>query len=34
MKLALLEHKNFDKKILNDLNSNFNVELFGEKKSI
>ncbi len=32
MKLALLEHKNFDKKILNDLNSNFNVELFSEKK--
>jgi lactate dehydrogenase-like 2-hydroxyacid dehydrogenase len=32
MKLALLEYKNFDEKILNNLNSYFNVELFDQKK--
>ena len=32
MKLAILEYENFDKKILDDLNSYFKVELFDIKK--
>ena len=32
MKLAILEYENFDKKILDDLNSYFKVELFDRKK--